>query len=75
MHCSRDLIEAYLDEELDPASTVQVKEHLANCRHCSEAHVRFRDQSATIRSAAPYYPAPAQLRQSVRQALAPGCSE
>ncbi len=69
MNCSRDLIEAYMDEELDPASRAAVEEHLSTCRACSEAHSRFREQSATIRSVAPYYPAPAHLQQSVRDAL------
>ena len=69
MNCSRDLIEAYMDEELDPASRAAVEEHISTCQACSEAHARFREQSASIRSAAPYYRAPAQLQQSVREAL------
>jgi len=69
MNCSRNLIEAYLDEELDPGLRGTVEEHLSNCRLCSEAHSRFREQQASIRSIAPYYTAPAQLQQSVREAL------
>jgi anti-sigma factor RsiW len=69
MNCSRDLIEAYMDEELDPASRAAVEEHLSSCQACSAVHSRLREQSAGIRSAAPYYRAPAQLQQSVREAL------
>jgi len=69
MNCSRDLIEAYLDEELDPGPKTAVEEHLSNCQACSEACTRFRELKASIRSAAPYYTAPAQLQQSVREAL------
>ena len=63
MNCSSDLIEAYMDGELDPASKAAVEEHLSSCQACLEAHARFRKQSASIRAAAPYYPAPAHLQQ------------
>jgi len=69
MNCSRDLIEAYMDEELDPGLTVSVEEHLSGCQSCSEIHSRFRQQRADIRSAAPYYTAPAQLERSIRDSL------
>jgi anti-sigma factor RsiW len=69
MNCSRDLIEAYMDEELDPGLTISVEEHLSGCQSCSEIHSRFRQQRADIRSAAPYYTAPAQLERSIRDSL------
>jgi anti-sigma factor RsiW len=69
MNCSRDLIEAYMDEELDPGLRAAVEEHLSGCPVCSEAHSRFRAQQASIRSVAPYYTAPAQLQQSVHETL------
>jgi anti-sigma factor RsiW len=69
MKCSRDLIEAYLDEELEPGLSASVAEHLATCQSCAEAYSRFREQKADIRSAAPYYTAPAQLDRSIRDAL------
>jgi anti-sigma factor RsiW len=69
MNCSLDLIEAYMDEELDPGLMAAVQEHLSSCPVCSEAHSRFREQKAGIRSMAPYYTAPPQLQQSVREAL------
>jgi anti-sigma factor RsiW len=69
MNCSHDLIEAYMDEELDPGLSGTVEEHLSTCPVCSQAHSRFRQQQASIRAIAPYYTAPAQLQQSVREAL------
>jgi anti-sigma factor RsiW len=69
MNCSHDLIEAYMDEELDPGVSASVEEHLSGCRSCSEVYSRFREQRAEIRSAAPYYTAPAQLERSVRDSL------
>src|SRR5580693_4157826 len=69
MNCSRDLIEAYMDGELDPGLSVSVEEHLSGCQICSEVYSRFREQRAEIRSAAPYYTAPAQLERSIRDSL------
>ena len=69
MNCSPDLIEAYLDEELDPGHIASIEDHLSGCRSCSEAFTRFRVQKANIRSIAPYYTAPPQLQQAVRKAL------
>src|SRR5580658_2495011 len=69
MNCSQDLIEAYMDEELEPGLSASVGEHLLNCETCSEAYSRFRAQKANIRSAAPYYTAPEQLERSIRNAL------
>jgi anti-sigma factor RsiW len=69
MNCSRDLIEAYMDEELEPGLSASVKEHLSSCRNCSEVYSRFREQRADVRSAAPYYPAPAKLERSIRDSL------
>ena len=68
MTCSRDLIEAYMDEELDPSARAAVEEHLAACQACSAAHTEFRQQKAGIKAAA-YYAAPPELHESVRKAL------
>ena len=69
MNCSRDLIEAYMDEELEPGLSASVEEHLTGCQSCSEIYSRFREQRAEIRSAAPYYTAPARLERSIRDSL------
>jgi anti-sigma factor RsiW len=69
MNCSRDLIEAYMDEELDPGLSASVEEHLAGCQACSNAYSRFCTQKASIKAAAPYYSAPVQLERSIRDAL------
>ena len=69
MNCSHDLIEAYLDEELDPGRVASLEEHFSSCGSCSEAYSRFREQKENIRSLAPYYTAPPQLQQAVLKAL------
>ena len=69
MNCSRELIEAYLDEELAASDHAAVEEHLAGCSNCSEVYARLREQKAEVKAAAPYYTAPPELRRSVREAL------
>jgi anti-sigma factor RsiW len=69
MNCSRDLIEAYLDDELDAAQHLTVEQHLATCPACSETYALVRKQKASIKAAAPYHNPPPGLEQSVREAL------
>jgi anti-sigma factor RsiW len=72
------LLEPYLDEELDGVQRVQVAEHLAGCSSCAERHARLLELRTAIRAHAPYYPAPAGLRErirlSVRQANRPAAA-
>jgi len=69
---AKSLLESYLDDELDAAQRVQVAEHLASCSSCAGVHAQLLELRAGIRAHAPYYRAPAGLREriqvSVRQA-------
>ncbi len=69
MNCSRELIEAYMDEELDPGLKAAVEDHLSTCQDCSEVLARLREQKAGIKLAAPYYSAPVAVERAVRDAL------
>jgi anti-sigma factor RsiW len=69
MNCSPQLVEAYLDEELDAAQHAAMERHLADCPDCSEAYARMRRLKAGIKAAAPYYKAPPNLEHSIRRAL------
>jgi anti-sigma factor RsiW len=69
MNCSSDLLQAYLDNELDTAQRLAVEDHIGGCEHCSVVWARMREQKAEIRAAAPYRSAPPDLHDSVRQAL------
>ena len=75
MNCSQELIEGYVDEELDLGLKAEVQEHLGNCRSCSEACSQIREQQTGIRSLAPYYAAPAHLQKSVHDALRQAVTE
>jgi anti-sigma factor RsiW len=69
LNCSKELLEAWLDEELDPADCAALERHIQDCASCSDAILRLREQKAKIRAAAPYYDAPPQLRQAISDAL------
>jgi anti-sigma factor RsiW len=67
---ARELIESYLDDELDPGLRAEVQNHLTGCISCAETHARLRELQMNIRSQAPYYDPPADLRRRVQTALA-----
>lgn len=69
MNCSQDLLEAYLDEELDAVQCAAVEQHLSTCRDCSEVYTRLSQQKAGVRAAAPYHRAPRELHQSINRSL------
>jgi anti-sigma factor RsiW len=69
MTCSRELIEALVDEELDSSRAADVQEHISQCSACSELLARLERQREEIRSLAPSYAAPPALRRLVREAV------
>jgi anti-sigma factor RsiW len=72
MKCAsaRELIESYLDDELDPNLRAEIQDHLTSCSSCSETHARLLELQKDIRAQAPYYDAPASLEPRIRNALA-----
>jgi anti-sigma factor RsiW len=69
MNCSDELIDGYLDRELDFTLHLELEQHLTVCTHCSEICATLRTQKNAIRSQAPYYAAPARLERAVTEAL------
>jgi anti-sigma factor RsiW len=63
---AKSLLEPFLDEELDAPQRAQVAEHLARCASCAEMHAQLLELRTAIRSQAPYYRAPAGLRERIR---------
>jgi anti-sigma factor RsiW len=66
---AKNLIEPYLDDELDAASSVGLQEHLTTCESCSETHARYLGLRGDIRMKGLYYEAPAGLRDRIQGAL------
>jgi anti-sigma factor RsiW len=68
-HSARELIQPFLDEELDTGRTADVEHHLQSCVECAEIHHGLLELRDTIRSGAPYYAAPEGLEGRIRKAL------
>lgn len=69
MNCSRELIEGYLDRELDLTLDSEVERHLADCPACSGAYAELVHQRQGLQSLAPRYPAPPPLKRLILEAL------
>ena len=63
---AKSLLESYLDDELDATQRVQVAEHLASCSSCAGVHAQLLELRSGIRAHAPYYRAPAGLRERIQ---------
>ncbi len=66
---SRELINPYVDGELDVVQTVEVEQHLDECESCN---VRYRNQlnlSSNLKDSSLYYPAPKDLRKRIQSSL------
>jgi anti-sigma factor RsiW len=65
----RQLLHAYLDDELDLATALQVEEHLPDCPSCLKESAAARAAGRAVAQAAVYYPAPAELRERLQRAI------
>src|SRR5438105_848224 len=59
------LIDSYLDRELDPSQSGRLEQHLSDCPTCRSLLQECLDFRSFFRSNAPTYPAPPQLRAKV----------
>jgi anti-sigma factor RsiW len=66
---ARNLIDRFVDCELDGASSCELAEHLAECAACSSEHQAATDLQASIQRTVPRYSAPDPLRTRVQDAL------
>jgi anti-sigma factor RsiW len=62
------MLDAYLDGELDEATSAQVAQHLATCPACAALWAERDGLRAALRQM-PRHPAPASLRRSIRRGL------
>jgi anti-sigma factor RsiW len=71
MNCEQatDLMDAYLDGELDPITSQTVEQHLLECPKCEAAFESHTALALAISQGAPYYRAPAELHQRVQSSL------
>ena len=71
MNCEEaiELMDGYLDGELDPLTSQKIEQHLRDCRKCEQAYEAHTALAHAISRGAPYYKAPAELRQRVQSSL------
>jgi anti-sigma factor RsiW len=64
-----ELMDGYLDGELDPITSQKIEQHLRDCRKCKEAYETHAALANAINRGAPYYKASTELRQRVQSSL------
>ena len=71
MNCEQatDLMDGYLDGELDPVTSQAIEQHLRDCRNCEQKYMANRALVNAIGSAMPYYKAPTGLRERIQSSL------
>jgi len=71
MNCEEatELMDGYLDGELDPITSQTIEQHLQECHKCDQAYKMNGSLIRAIGNATPYYKAPAQLRERVQASL------
>jgi len=65
----KNLMDAYLDGELDPVTSQRVEQHLRDCPKCEQAYEVETAMAHAISQAAPYYKAPIELRERIQFSL------
>jgi mycothiol system anti-sigma-R factor len=65
----KNLMDAYLDGELDPVTSQKVEQHLRECHKCEQAYEVEAAMAHAISQAAPYYKAPLELRERIQVSL------
>jgi anti-sigma factor RsiW len=63
---AQNLIESYVDGELDLGRNVEIEEHLGDCRTCAPLHQDALELRWRIREEVPYFRASPDLKQWVR---------
>jgi mycothiol system anti-sigma-R factor len=71
MNCQEitDLMDGYLDGELDALTSQKIEQHLRDCGKCQQAYEVHTAMAHAISQAAPYYKAPIELRERVQYSL------
>jgi len=71
MNCEEttNLMDAYVDGELDPITSLQVERHLRECSKCEQVYEVDTAVAHAVSQAAPYYRAPTELRERIHSAL------
>jgi anti-sigma factor RsiW len=67
-----ELIDGYLDGELDPVTNQKIEDHLRECSHCDQTIKEHAALTGAIEAAASYHKAPSALRVRIQSSLRDG---
>lgn len=72
MNCARarQMLDAFVDGELDSATAAEIDLHLSGCKDCAGARTEKVALLERVRAEAPHFAAPTALRASIDRALA-----
>jgi anti-sigma factor (TIGR02949 family) len=66
---ARQLMHAYVDDELDIATALQIEKHLPQCPNCRRELEAARVIGRAVAQPAAYHPAPSALRERLQRAI------
>lgn len=66
---AKELLPAYLDQELGITGAIAVERHLGTCPECQQEYEEQRNMRARLKADAAYFKAPAHLAQRINMAL------
>jgi anti-sigma factor RsiW len=71
MNCSEanDLIQGYLDNELDLVRAIDIERHMEVCAACSQTYRQYKALRHVLKEQGQYYMAPADLQSRIRSAV------
>jgi anti-sigma factor RsiW len=71
MNCEEatNLMDGYLDRELDPITSQAIEQHLRECPKCDQSYKTHGSLIRAIDNATPYYKAPTELRERIQSSL------
>ena len=71
MNCEEaiELMDGYLDGELDPITSQTIERHLRSCANCDQAYKTHGLLIHAIGNATPFYKAPSELRERIQSSL------
>lgn len=66
---TRELLDAYIDKELDVANTLEFEHHLSECVGCRAMWEQYQQAHDSIKVQLPYFGVPAHLENKIRTQL------
>src|SRR5258708_8818992 len=71
MNCeeTKILIDAFIDNELDAANSLEVERHISACRNCSVVYKKYLVMQSALKDEAMYFTAPPDLRKKITASI------